>query len=831
MSTDWLNVADVTPRIAYTATGGQTVFTVPFVFFENADLLVYKNAVLLTLTTQYTVTGAEVTSGGAVTLLTGATVGDVIMIVREVAIEQTAHIPPSGPLDIPAVNIQISKLIAIDQQLKNDSVRSIHFPDNDPTLSGELLSPALRGNKLFGFDGNGAPIYPLGPTFVGSTDVGAAVVDSRATGAVTTFAGSVNIVITNGYTTPGDGGGARYKRGTGAGSFTDGGAVSWVPIFDGNLLNASVFGVKGDGTTDDTTALQAAVTAASGKVLLIKGICGVSAKINVSDNTTIIGNNNKLDGFKALGSSLVHFGLLYANNKTNIKIRNLRFTGNLIEPTPLQDSGAIKFELDTLAAADMVGFEVSNCYFENFRTTDWIWFVADVGSTFAMREIKVYNNEVNAVAGCATTNAISGVNGNVFVRVTGNTGGTIASEQAGSNVGQVSNIQFYNNSCVGLGLSGFFAAFANTREIVVTGNVTRNMGNNTLAADRSYTYLFYNSSTGTFPDPTNIVCNNNVGYGNHSQAIYFAGCCNFAAVGNSFGFTYPSGVEPTLPHGAAIAINGGIDGVIVGNTLTDGLGGIAYVGITDRASTVTIAGNTIRSSTNSSGTQVGYGILLNGSANNVASVTNIVGNTIVLTGTTASGISIVGGAGINYSRLNIADNTISATQLGINCTATVIGAAPHLSGNFYYGTLTLFGLNLDFGANAVYMANEIVDCTSQTAGGAVGVRLTGTNYVIDNLTISNGSNSNNAFSAVGAQGTLRNVTFPGWGNATTVVASSLGLAAPNWTAKIGATVENLGKALTGSGGYVTANQKYIVNQWVNVSGSTTWQEQRMLTGA
>ena len=56
---DWLDVSDITPRIAYTATAAQTAFVVPFVFFEDEDLLVYQNTTLLTLATHYTVSGAE----------------------------------------------------------------------------------------------------------------------------------------------------------------------------------------------------------------------------------------------------------------------------------------------------------------------------------------------------------------------------------------------------------------------------------------------------------------------------------------------------------------------------------------------------------------------------------------------------------------------------------------------------------------------------------------------------------------------------------------------------------------------------------------------------
>lgn len=226
---DWLDVSSTAPRIAYTATASQTVFTVPFVFFEEADLKVYKNGTLLTLATHYTTAGAESESGGTITLLTGATAGDVIMIVRDLAIVQTTHIPPSGPLDIPALNIQFSKLIAIDQQLDNALDRSIHFPDSDSTTSAELAAAATRAGKLLGFGTSGELIYPLGPSFVSDTATGVALVDSRATAEVTTFAVSVNVVRTAGLVTPGDGGGTDYVRGLvgDPGAFQDGGSVYW----------------------------------------------------------------------------------------------------------------------------------------------------------------------------------------------------------------------------------------------------------------------------------------------------------------------------------------------------------------------------------------------------------------------------------------------------------------------------------------------------------------------------------------------------------------------------------------------------------------------------
>ena len=146
MASEWLDVSATTPRIAYTATAAQTVFVVPFVFFEDSNLKVYQNGALKTLATDYTVLGSEDEDGGTVTLLTGATAGDEIMIARLLVIEQTTHIPPSGPLDIQAINIQISRIIAMLQQMENDLDRSLQLPDN---VSGELeIAQPVAGEFL-----------------------------------------------------------------------------------------------------------------------------------------------------------------------------------------------------------------------------------------------------------------------------------------------------------------------------------------------------------------------------------------------------------------------------------------------------------------------------------------------------------------------------------------------------------------------------------------------------------------------------------------------------------------------------------------------------------
>ena len=97
-----ITISDTEPRIQYTATGGQTSFTVPFAFFANADLQVFNGTSQLTFNaspsnaTQYSVTGAGVSGGGSITLGSpGATVNDVITIVGSLVVLPSVSSPSS----------------------------------------------------------------------------------------------------------------------------------------------------------------------------------------------------------------------------------------------------------------------------------------------------------------------------------------------------------------------------------------------------------------------------------------------------------------------------------------------------------------------------------------------------------------------------------------------------------------------------------------------------------------------------------------------------------------------------------------------------------------
>jgi len=159
-----------TPRNTYTASANQTSFAISFEFYQIADVKVYKNGTLLTYNatpsgaSQYSITGTasasdnayEFGSGGSITLGAGASVNDIIVIIRDISVERTTDFPNSGAFDITSLNTQLDTLTSIVADVKTQTDRSVKLLDTD-TVSATVTLPAkaTRQSKLMGFDANG----------------------------------------------------------------------------------------------------------------------------------------------------------------------------------------------------------------------------------------------------------------------------------------------------------------------------------------------------------------------------------------------------------------------------------------------------------------------------------------------------------------------------------------------------------------------------------------------------------------------------------------------------------------------------------------------------
>lgn len=178
-----VNINESTGRIQYTATSGQTVFVYDFVIFTEADLVVIQEGTTLTYLTDYTITGVGNGTGGTITLLVGATVGDTVTIYRDTTISRSSQYNPDGRLDAAPLERDFDKITTILQELKRDSDRTVKLAADDP-LDG-LTLPTDRENKFLSFDSNGSPIAVEGSTSVGTpfgaTGISLAAADTKAT--------------------------------------------------------------------------------------------------------------------------------------------------------------------------------------------------------------------------------------------------------------------------------------------------------------------------------------------------------------------------------------------------------------------------------------------------------------------------------------------------------------------------------------------------------------------------------------------------------------------------------------------------------------------------
>ncbi len=88
-----IKINDVFQRIQYSATAGQTQFTIPFPFFANNYVYVWLNGVQLFIGAapgQYGISGAGSPSGGLITLVTAASLNDIITIQGVMPIDRTS---------------------------------------------------------------------------------------------------------------------------------------------------------------------------------------------------------------------------------------------------------------------------------------------------------------------------------------------------------------------------------------------------------------------------------------------------------------------------------------------------------------------------------------------------------------------------------------------------------------------------------------------------------------------------------------------------------------------------------------------------------------------
>lgn len=173
-----MTVPTTTSRADYTGNGSTTAWTVPFYFLDPTHLQVIRTQIstavstTLTLSTDYTVTGAGVPAGGTVTTVATLTTDQRITILRNVPFTQMSHYVLNDPFPAATHEQIVDQLTMEVQQLYESVGRALTLPSNSSGVSTALATPVA--NNLIGWNATATalqstPLTSLATAIVATT--------------------------------------------------------------------------------------------------------------------------------------------------------------------------------------------------------------------------------------------------------------------------------------------------------------------------------------------------------------------------------------------------------------------------------------------------------------------------------------------------------------------------------------------------------------------------------------------------------------------------------------------------------------------------------------
>ena len=355
-----IDISDNNPRISYTVAAGvtQTSFTVPFEFFANTDLNVYVDGVLKTITTDYTVTGGEGSTGTVTISVTGP---KTVTLTRDTTIERVTDFPTGIDINRAALNTQLDTLTAISADVKDLANRAIRVNDFDLASNLELPTVANRANKVLTFDTEGNVQAETALDLFAGGVVGANFVNNTATGdgSTTTFGltsapgvkNNIQIYIDGVYQNkatysisgasvtfseaPPVGASIEFIIGQAVTAISgDSDAITYTQGASGSqertvtsklqeFVSVKDFGAIGDGATDDTAAIQAAINSGTKTIFFPRGIYFVGTQLTVGSASSLaqfVG-----DGYLSSEIKCAVSGVNIFLERANVEFFGLRF--------------------------------------------------------------------------------------------------------------------------------------------------------------------------------------------------------------------------------------------------------------------------------------------------------------------------------------------------------------------------------------------------------------------------------------------------------------------------------------------------------------------------
>ena len=161
-----ISIADSDARVQYTqaVTANSTTLTIDFPFFslDDINVIVTSAAGVDTTLTRGTGTGTFAVngtsvddgfSGGNITLGdTYSNSATKFTIFRDIPVTRTTDFPTSGPFNISALNTELDKIFAIEQELETKLNRTMKLADSDTAATLSLPNLDSRNGSVLAFN-------------------------------------------------------------------------------------------------------------------------------------------------------------------------------------------------------------------------------------------------------------------------------------------------------------------------------------------------------------------------------------------------------------------------------------------------------------------------------------------------------------------------------------------------------------------------------------------------------------------------------------------------------------------------------------------------------
>lgn len=288
-----IQMPDVTPIVRYNANGVQTVFSYSFPIFASEDLKIFFNGA--EQVSGFTVSGAGNTNGGDVTFTVAPKDGVIVTLQRVLPLERLTDYLEGGDFSANSINTELDFLMATVQQIARENDLSLKYGDHEAPSSIQLPDKSIRAGKALGFNAQGDPI----------------AVSLEGSMAAPDFTAS----------------------GTGATTRTNTDKHS-------DIVSIKDFGAVGDGITDDTVAIQNALSA-SNSIYIPNGSYLIVATIELTSDQTLTGagqsailkcQSNSFNAIEINGRGVCIQNIRIEGGNCGIKLfgRTSECTGNVI---------------------------------------------------------------------------------------------------------------------------------------------------------------------------------------------------------------------------------------------------------------------------------------------------------------------------------------------------------------------------------------------------------------------------------------------------------------------------------------------------------------------